>query len=179
MNSNFFRIQHGGGIHKSTRVYTGNKGPHRDGEMPDHDGKRERGIVHCDQSGIFRPVRHATRHQNGCCFRKEELAVVFLVSEETHVMRSSGIERGHACQRQVEPAPDDVTIDPSGELGKCEGDGQQRMGRKILPDLLRRSSGHWNLWLRLTFSRKGVRWGVLVEILQQTGGDVGSVLGVE
>ena len=156
----------------------GNESPRRGGEVADHDGKGKGGVIHRDQGGIFWPVGHSTRHQNGRSFRDEELAVVFLVSEETDVMRPSGIKRGHSRQRQVKPAPDDVAIDPSGELGKCEGDGQQGRGRKILLGLLGRS-WHWNLWFRFTLSRKGVCRRVFVEILQQTGGDVSGVLGIE
>ena len=67
---------------------------------------------------------HTARHDHRSGLGLQELTVVFLVAEKTHIARTGGIERGHAGERRIEPAPDDVSIDPTGELGKREGECQ-------------------------------------------------------
>ena len=51
--------------------------------------------------------------------------MIFLIAKKADITRSGDVERGHASQRKIELAPDDVTIDPTGELGKREGKCQR------------------------------------------------------
>ena len=66
----------------------------------------------------------APLHDHCASLGCKKLPVVFFVAKKADIARPRGIERSHAGVRRIEPAPDDVTIDPTGELGKREVLGQ-------------------------------------------------------
>lgn len=107
------------------------------------------------------------RNNDGGSVGLEELAMIFLVAEKTDVVRTRRIKRGHASQRQVELAPDDVTIDPTGELGKRECKCQLRSGQRCGESLFAvgRSGDDRNFRLGILRSREGTLRSVLVKRL--------------
>ena len=68
----------------------------RSGEVTDDYGEGEGGIFYRDQRDILWPAGDSTRDDDGggICF--EKLLMIFLVTEERHVARSGGVERGHS-----------------------------------------------------------------------------------
>lgn len=106
--------------------------------------------------------------------------MIFLIAEKADITRSGDVERGHASQRKIELAPDDVTIDPTGELGKREGECQ-REGVLKASGLLFVAGGIWifGAWFHLVGGGERAWRRVLVEILEERGGKVSSILGVE
>ena len=153
----------------------------RRGEMFHHCGKGQRRIVHGDQSRGLRSVTLASRHQHSASAGGEKKSPVFLISKEADICRRRGIERGHAGVRPIEPAPDDVTIGQTGELGESEGEchlGVFDQKRLLIANRSRRSEGRL-LGFRSIRRRQAFLWSIFVEVLQQDRGDVRGVLGIE
>ena len=92
--------------------------------MADYRGESQRRVIDCHKSRILGAASHAARNDDGTGLSLQKLPVILFVAEKTYIPRSGRIERRHACIRRIEPAPDDVSIDPTGELGKREGDCQ-------------------------------------------------------
>ena len=112
-------------------MHAGLEFPSSSGEVADDHGKSERWIIDCDQRGAFRAGGYAARNDDGGRLGGEKLRVIFLIAEKTNIARRGSVQRGHSGQRQIEPAPDDVTIDPLGEPGKREGECQLSRKKEV------------------------------------------------
>jgi hypothetical protein len=118
MNAGLRRIQLGRGIDECAWMNSRDKRPGDGGEVANHNRECQCGIVNGNESRGRRTRGDASRHEDDGGLGFEELIVVFFVAEETHIVRASRVERSHSgeCLRRSELAPDDVTIDPLGEL---------------------------------------------------------------
>ena len=115
----------GSGIHARQWMDAGNELAGGGGKMADHHREGERRVIHGNERSARRPAGFPARHDHRRRLGLHKLAVIFLVAQKADVTGPGRVEGGHPGDRQIEPAPDDVTIDPAGELGKREGECQR------------------------------------------------------
>ena len=116
----------------------------------------------------------------------EELCAVFFVTEEADFVWPRRIECGDAVEGEVRVSADELTARQLNKRLKreCEGQGGCGRGFRLLGTVGRDAGSGCDGCFRefrgrVAIGREGFGRSVLVEVLEEAGGDVGGVLGVE
>ena len=120
VDADFFRIKFRIIGYAGARVDAGRKFSRSCRKVANDDRECQCWILDGDERAVRIPACFAALHDDRAGLGSEKLRVVFLVTEKAHIACFSGIEGCHSGIKRIELAPDDVTIDPTGELGKRE-----------------------------------------------------------